>query len=380
MVTRIERLTPEQEAQMPAWAEKWIEVGRCTDEADWATFADGARRCYGYADLPWHANVVRVSNPLVLSIAAPLAAHILDTGMIETSANVAPSTAVNEKTATSVEQAVYAAVIGALPHGHDDPAVQRAVTLAVEDVMNGPGRPAASEAVRKGWYRRLGGQWWVSWQAYLSFFKEVCDLELPGDLWDRADAYSDAQSSAGWWWPHRRFTLVCDRPERVNLERVGPAGWGSHRLHCEDGPAIAWRDGWSLHFWHGTRVPADLIEGEGWDVERIMNETNAETRRCAIERLGWDKFTARGLTEVARCADPGNPGCDIILYDLPEKLKGMYEQPARIFIGTNGTIERDGTRKKYGLVVPAHHTDPVEAAADMYGWPVQAYRDLEVRR
>ena len=43
-------------------------------------------------------------------------------------------------------------------------------------------------------------------------------------------------------------------------------------------------------------------------------------------------------------------------------------------------IEPDGTRRRYGLPVPAHHNDPVAAAADLYGWPVEAYRQLEVRR
>jgi hypothetical protein len=47
---------------------------------------------------------------------------------------------------------------------------------------------------------------------------------------------------------------------------------------------------------------------------------------------------------------------------------------------TTQSVERDGTRRRYGLVVPAHHTDPIAAAAELYDMPAAAYRDLEVRR
>jgi len=252
-------------------------------------------------------------------------------------------------------------------------AVDGAVRGAVDDAVHG-----ARNAILNHWYYRLGGQWWVSWQAWTSFFREVCNLELPGDLWDRDRAYADAQSSAGWWWPHRQFTMVCDRPRVLHLEQVGPAGWGSHRLHCADGPAIAWSSGWGLHYWHGTRVPADLIEGDGWSTEQILREENQEIRRCAIERIGWDVFIDRaGLRPVgASVPDPGNEGNNLCLYDVPEQI---YDADVRVLLCTNGSPERDGTRRRFGLTVPAEISDPIEAAAWTYDWPVAAYRQLARR-
>jgi hypothetical protein len=97
-----------------------------------------------------------------------------------------------------------------------------------------------------------------------------------------------------------------------------------------------------------------------------------------IEIVGWDQFT-KHLTLVAEAPDPGNAPHMIGLYDLPDGFD-LYEQRARILLVTNGTVERDNTRHRFGLPVPAHHTDPIEAAADLYGWPVAAYRQLEVRR
>jgi len=53
-------------------------------------------------------------------------------------------------------------------------------------------------------------------------------------------------------------------------------------------------------------------------IDRIKEENNVEVRRCAIERIGWDPYIDQaGLHLVAAVADPGNPGCDLCLYDMP---------------------------------------------------------------
>ena len=115
---------------------------------------------------------------------------------------------------------------------------------------------------------------------------------------------------------------------------------GTVRLHCADGPAMKFRDGWAVHSWHGVRVPGSLVE-TGWDTERIFAERNAEIRRCAIERAGWESFIAMsGMKPVSQCPDPGNPGQVITLYDLPGQLADMYDAPARMLLCANGTVER----------------------------------------
>jgi hypothetical protein len=213
------------------------------------------------------------------------------------------------------------------------------------------------------WSTYLGGQWWVDWQAYTSFFRDVMGLELAGDLWDRDRAYAAAQSSTGWWWPHRDFVVVTDRPRTLSLEKTGEY---DYRLHNQTGPAITWVDGAQMWFWRGVQVPQDLVEGDGWSTDRILRETNAEIRRCAIERIGWDRFVSdAGLTQVGKaCPDPGNPGHELALYDVPRQI---FDEPVRVLLCTNGTVERDGTRRRFGLTVPGTVRTPMAAAAWGYG-------------
>ena len=211
------------------------------------------------------------------------------------------------------------------------------------------------------------------WGQHEAGYLGWCDaMQLIGVNLDVA-GLSTVARNAGWWWPMRDTVILTDRPDTLHRDPQG-------RLHCETGPALRYRDGWAIHAIHGVRVPADLIE-HGWDVARILEEGNAEVRRAAIELTGWEHFIlAAGLTLVASAPDPGNPPHDLELYDLPDRLRDMYDDQARILLCTNGSVEPDGTRRRYGLPVPAHHDDPVAAAADLYGWPAEAYRQLEVRR
>ncbi len=165
-------------------------------------------------------------------------------------------------------------------------------------------------------------------------------------------------TSSGWWWPMRGVCVLTERPTVLRRDAEG-------RLHSEDGPAIAYPDTWAIHAWHGLRVPPDLIAG--WPLERIMAEPNTELRRAAVEVIGWDRFVvAASLSLVATAADPGNPGQQLALYELPDRLQVYGRTRVRLLLCTNGSPERDGTRRRFGLTVPAEIDDALSAAAWTY--------------
>jgi hypothetical protein len=185
-------------------------------------------------------------------------------------------------------------------------------------------------------------------------------------------ALTNLITEVGWLIPMRGAVILGGRPTTIHREADGA-------LHCATGPALAWQDGYTLHAWHGRRVPAWVIEKP--TVEAIAGEPNIEVRRCAVEVLGWERFTREANLQVvipgtrgwtynraaadteAAVPDPGNPGQHLVLYDVPEHLWGSR---IRLLMCTNGSTERDGTRRRYGLTVPAEISDPVEAAAWTY--------------
>ena len=225
-----------------------------------------------------------------------------------------------------------------------------------------------------GLWGQLGGQLWGLW----------------GQLWGQLDPWGDAYwcalytrayaianitspqlaaltqaiQSLGWWWPYRDTAILTDRPTAIHRDQQG-------RLHHDTGPALTWADGAALHSWHGLTVPPDFWT---WDISQALAQSNTELRRAGIERLGWDTLTDR-LTLIDTADDPGNPGQTLRLYDLGD-LADLYEEPARILICSNASLDKGGHRRRFGLPVPARHTDAVEAAADLFNITANQYRSL----
>ena len=337
MVKRIDALTDEQKAQMDAWADKWIEVGLRTGNADREKFERAAQKCYAAANIPWHGNVIWVPSPIVMAFAAPTADFILQK--------------IGKK---AVRDAVGGAVSGAV-HGAVHGVVSDAVHGAVDGVIKN---------VKSNWLNYLGGQFWPGgywWgPAFVSFFTDVCGLELSDDFHERAVAYAETVESACWWYPHRDFLMVCERPTAIHRELTNPQvtrGWGSHRLHCADGPAVAFRDGWGVYAIHGVQVPAYVVlEPEKITWQAIGAENNAEVRRIMIDRYGPDRYVVDSGAEVTHEISADFPmiglkSARVLRKDVPN------DEPIVYVDLLNSTPEPDGSVKRYMLRVDPNAYD-----------------------
>lgn len=175
------------------------------------------------------------------------------------------------------------------------------------------------------------------------------------------DIRSRLVQSTGWWWAFDGFCVLAERPVELVTEAIPGGVHHERRLHHDHRPAIEFADGTSTFVLHGTVVPEWVIDDP--TVARIDTERNVEIRRCAIERLGWDQYLdAAGLDPVDRADDPGNPGCVLELYSSPSQ----WRTSKRILLATNGSTERDGTRRRYAIGVPGFDS-ALEAAGWTYG-------------
>lgn len=231
-VKRVDKLTPEQEAMMPIWRDKWTKIGLSTEKADRPKFEKAVRECYKLAGLPEPKVVVWVSSPIVGAFAAPYAQWLL-----------------NERLKKKGD----------------------AVRDAVDDAKE------ALNYINDRKWQRMGGQFWVGgwWgsPSYVSFMQEICGLDLGEDINKRADAYKRTSEAACWWWPYNDFVMVCERPEAIHIE--------NNRLHSDHEMAIRWPDGWGLHFLDGVR-----FTGEEW--QKIVDQ-KFSLEDLAKEGMGADK-------------------------------------------------------------------------------------------
>lgn len=348
MVQRIDELTEEQKAQLPGWAEKWIKIGLTTGEMNFPRFCEGAEECYGFAKIPWPGIVVRVSSPLALSISAPLSALLIE--MAEKNSRKT----LNVQSVHEVCEAVVTQkVVGGDMRSEVLASVKRAVFETVNSATKGKGSfdvqeaiKAAPDAIRKGWTSYIGGQFWAGgWYwgaAIVSFFRDVCHLELPGDTWDRAMANQKTIESACWWYPHTRFVMVSERPSEIHLEKVENEQGTQHRLHHDSRAAVSWPDRWGVWASHGTRVPQHVIEKpETITIQEIENETNIEVRRVMQEKIGWERYILESGAKLLHTDEFGA---------LYQKTFEDDETLTMVHV-TNGSLEPDGSRRKFMLMV-----------------------------
>lgn len=260
-------------------ADSWSEIGLHTGQADRPTFEAAARRCYEYAGVPWHGNVVWVSSPLVMALAAPVAALLIAMGGWVPGGVMAPELlAVLRRIGTgtqedALQQAVRQAVEGARKDGpiavNRDilrPLVRNVVSGSVaSDLRCAAGLPGSGsglrslrlavhasvraalasapknagvltaalfEVIARGWYRYISGQ------RSDAFGLLMDDLYGPGDLREREQSYRCATASACCWYPHIDCLLVSEWPSQIQESEVLPDG----TLYT----TLSWSDGWSV--------------------------------------------------------------------------------------------------------------------------------------
>jgi hypothetical protein len=150
-------------------------------------------------------------------------------------------------------------------------------------------------------------------------------------LWERL------AQSCGWVYTFKNMCFICDRPTIIKKD-------DRTRLHCEDGPAVAFMDGYSVYYYHGVSVPKDIIlDRKSITINRIFKESNTEVRRVMIELYGRGNFIT-------------DSGAELVNEDETGKLwrkKFVDDEDMLIAEFYNSTPEPDGTHKTY-----FHHIHP----------------------
>jgi hypothetical protein len=147
---------------------------------------------------------------------------------------------------------------------------------------------------------------------------------------ERFSIDEDLAKSCGWVWWHENVLAISDRPNVLRRDDQG-------RLHCDDGPAIAYRDGWAIHAVHGVIVPAEIIDQpSSITTQRIAEERNAEVRRVMVERYGASRYLLDSGASIAQRDQVG------ILYrkEMPD------DEPIVMVRVLNSTPEPDGVMSR----------------------------------
>ncbi len=269
-MARIESLTPEQIAKFPAYVAEWTGYGTCTDPAD---------RPRAEAAIAAMYEIAGKAAPRIVWCDSPLS------------------------------MALTRATLDKLPAS-----VGASVRASVGDSVVDSVRDSVVDSVRASVRASVYGQHEAAWLAFYRFFRDECELTSQTDnlrgLWDLCQ-------SCGWILPFENVCFASDRHDVCKLDGRGV-------VHCEDGPAIHYRDGFAVHAWHGTRVPLAWIEDrQNLNAADVMSERNVEVRRAGIEILGWKEIIDQlGGKVIEADADPEiGAVVELSLPDLPRPAR-----------------------------------------------------------
>jgi hypothetical protein len=205
-----------------------------------------------------------------------------------------------------------------------------------------------------------GGNMWAYYTAFISFFRHIAKLKLDYSKWQH---YEAAAIHGGFRYMHPRFCIVSDFPERIMVDEA-------NRPHCADGPSHRWRDGWELYYWHGLAIPEThtwiIIDKARITPDLIDAEPNAELRRVMLEISGFEAYArARKAKVLAEDVSHGQPRRLLSMKVAGEEI--------RVLDVHNGSLEPDGTRRRFHLGALSGAKTPHEAVAMSYGRNPNSY-------
>ncbi len=341
-MSRIDRLTKQQVELMAKVRDEWLSIGLCTEPADRERAQNAVNQAYEAAKLPPPKIIIWLGSPLAGAIGATML-----------SARAQVMAQVGDQVWAQVRAQVWAQV-GDQVWAQVRDQVGDQVGAQVWAQVGAQVRAQVGDQVRaqvgdQVW-AQVGDQVWAAcygqhdanWLAFYHFF-EHCGT----DAVDRLHGLMESARSAGWWWPFGGAVILTERPCVLKRDE-------RNRLHCADGPALAYPDGSSIFCWHGVRVPEEvMLRPQTLKPEQIIAESNAEIRRVMVERFGAERFLRESNARLVCQDDWGK----LWRQELPR------DEPVVMVEVVNSTPEPDGSFKNYMLRVPPTVKTPREAVA-----------------
>ena len=324
MPAKLTKLTPAQQADLRQWWQKWYEAGVSTAPADRSRAEAAVSQMY---------QALGRQPPRFLWVPSPA------TGIL-----------------------AQALLSGA------ETAKQSSLGLSL--------RSSLSSSLGSSLHSSVASYWWGQhesyWVAFYTFGPRIGVLYAP-DKAEQLDWWAELAESCGWWAAYENIAIMCDRPEICTMEETGQfaGGMPTHRLHSDKGPALRYRDGWSIYSWHGVQVPQKLIEEpDSITREDLLGVQNAEVRRSYMERLGAGRFAQ--LLDLAE-VDRGTVGHGVYAKEYalwrtrePDPVAEEHIQFVNVLCHS--------TEREYMLCVPPEFSDVYSALAWTFNQTKETYR------
>ncbi|HAZ47040.1 MAG TPA: hypothetical protein DDW76_28605 [Cyanobacteria bacterium UBA11369] len=252
----IEKLTPEQEALIPIYREKWRQIALSTERIDRKKATVAVKAAYA---------AIGKEEPLIAFYDSPY-----------TSAHIALSNLIQQ----------HKAQLASLMWEQIGKEVRKklwlGVRLALWNQLNSQLVYSFEQSRGENCENCIYSYDWARSACLFDFCTNVLNCPSEGEKWE---LFQDLVKNCGYIFPYANTCVVCDRPIELSFDNRG-------LLHAEGKPAIQFADGYSVYAYHGVRLPGKYgsIPPKQWRGKWLLKERNAELRRVLIQGIGYARI------------------------------------------------------------------------------------------
>ena len=324
-MNKIAKLTAAQESRLVEFREEWLQVGLCCKPADFATGDEIIRGFYARLKKPAPL-ILHFSSPAMCELAVNFVFALLKDGQLSSQLYSQLDSQLDSQLRSQLNSQLDSQLSSLKPY-----------------FLN----------------NRWGAQHWCSWEAFYIFWHEI-GVKYKAENMALLLEWGRLSNSVGWWAPWDGICFVSDRPRFVSFDN-------NARLHCENGMAVKYSDGWGVHAWRGVAVPESWIENKGTlTAAMAISWKNIEQRRSACEILGWSTIL-RELNAKTIDRDSNPEIGELVEVELPDIGRERFMRV------------RCATGRDFAIPVPPATMTALEGQAFMWGIEPHKFKLPEVR-
>ncbi|RCJ18645.1 hypothetical protein A6S26_28070 [Nostoc sp. ATCC 43529] len=288
----IENLTPEQEALIPVYREKWRKIALSTERIDKEKAAEAVKAAYVAIDYEqpeifFHDSPYAACNWMLERLSPEFIENYLNEPNSLGSLFPAHffqelSSILNEQFGSQLHRQLhnyfYLDNVAEHPLNHEifNDLIEKFSTQVNEQSEN------FYCWIEIQLYECFQSEIYVNLMSGLDFCISVLNIVHPQQEWK---VFQSLIQECGWLFAYDDICIICDRPLHLRFDN-------QNRLHAEGEPAIEYADGFSLYSYHGVTLPEKYgkIHPQQWQPQWLLSEENAELRRVLIQGIGYARI------------------------------------------------------------------------------------------
>ena len=293
----IESLTTQQKAKLPTYAQKWIKIGLSTEPCSVTQSKKCINKAYKNAGLTPPKKYMLFDSPLSCvdyQVKTDLGILVRNKVYYQVSAPI------RHQLRTQIMNQVWSQtqVLGQVWYQAWD----QVFNQVWDQVWDQVGYQVYDQAY---------GNHDAYWLGFYEFFLKELKLDCVKPL----IPLINLAKHCGWWAPYKDICLIQHRPKEIHLNE-------DNQLHKDGGPALSYRDGFSVWSLNGVTVPQWLAETREEDIDprRLLEIDNVQVRAEFVRKVGIERVC---YSLKAKCVDKRD-GYELLMLDLGDGRRRPY--------------------------------------------------------